>query len=60
MPSYKYRCEVGHEFTVRKPMAESGRAEFCPHCDHKAFRVFEATQRPVVYGGTPLHHGDDG
>lgn len=58
MPHYEYRCEIGHDFEVKKPMSEADREEWCPVCDHKAYRVF-SHQRPVIYGGTPTHHTGD-
>lgn len=57
---YPYRCvSCGHTFTVRKPMSQAGEVERCPQCDYPAERVFAAPQRPLIHGGTPLHHGKD-
>lgn len=50
MPEYAYRCDTcGRRRTVRKTMAESGRAEACDVCgDHPLRRVFTVPHRAII------------
>jgi hypothetical protein len=46
-------------FTLKIPMRmiEDYEAD-CPNCGKPADRVY-SQQRPIVFGGTPTHHGGD-
>jgi len=58
-PLRAYRCEDGHEVDVLESM-DGPRLTSCPTCGKPVEPVIQSTQRPIVKGGTRLHHGTKG
>lgn len=62
MPLRTYRCPEGHLFEVYESM-DGPRATECPHhidgvrCGGELEPLVSRTQRPIVKGGTKIHHG---
>ena len=59
VPFYQYACEKGHTLDVFESMSGDGPTE-CPDCRGPMQRVIQPVQRPIVKGGTRLHHGTAG
>ena len=57
-PYRVYHCESGHDIEVVESMSE--RLDECPHCGKPVAPRLQATQRPIVRGGTPTHHKTPG
>lgn len=59
-PEYEYQCEHGHRAAIWQHMGDMEEEIPCPTCGKPAQRVMSFTQRPIVKGGTPNHHGQRG
>jgi len=66
MPVRNYRCLVGHEFEIYESMDEPPitecimLADLDEECGAQVERQISKTSRPIVKGGTKLHHGTRG
>lgn len=61
MPLRDYRCTEGHEFSVYEAMdAEPQTGCDRNNCSGSVERMIQLPQRPIVKGGTKLHHGTRG
>lgn len=49
MPTYEYRCALGHTYEETRPMSESQRVFFCPECGNALNRVFSTP--PIQFKG---------
>jgi predicted nucleic acid-binding Zn ribbon protein len=69
MPTYFYKCDVGHELEDFEPMS-APTTRPCKECEDAAVlthspvsgsgmmeRVFKVGQPPIIKGGTPKFHG---
>ena len=57
MPEYEYRCEHGHVSRIWTSIRDRPATVKCAACKATAEPMIAPTQRPIVRGGTPTHHG---
>jgi putative FmdB family regulatory protein len=62
MPIYEYRCSQHGLRTIRKPMAEAGRIEYCPLCIDATplTRIYSGQAFVIRPSGWGLRPGDEG
>jgi putative FmdB family regulatory protein len=49
MPTYEYRCGLGHVYEETRSMTEEQRLHFCPVCGNVINRVFSTP--PITFKG---------
>ena len=56
MPTIEYVCPNGHRHERLHVPSDDYGARTCPECEKLAERILSVPLRPIVKGGTPIHH----
>lgn len=55
-PFYEYRCDREHLSEIHVSLTSRPTEIKCPVCGKPAQRIVSKQLRPIVKGGTPIHH----